>query len=172
MKFPSIRCHGNASAFPLYVFVLARLRARALLPRVNLQWRMSHQDASSSPMLDICVLKPHECDEHPCTAAAAFALLPVQACLVCRQCPHVSSFFLYFAFCKRCGELLDSGGAHPAGFPNRKGNAFSSGRSSGATPKSSVCIPAKHTSSCTRVSGAGESTGLPFQLPGPGQTLP
>ena len=117
-------------------------------------------------------LKPHECDEHPCTAAAAFALLPVQACLVCRQCPHVSSLFLYFAFCERCGELLDSGGAHPAGFPNRKGNAFSSGRSSGATPKSSVCIPAKHTSSCTRVSGAGESTRLPFQLPGPGQTLP
>ena len=89
MKFPSIRCHGNASAFPLYVFVLARLRARALLPRVNLQWHMSHQDASSSPMLDICVLNPHECDEHPCTAAAASALLPVQACLVCRQCPSV-----------------------------------------------------------------------------------
>ena len=54
--------------------------------------------------------------------------LPPMSALVC--------CCFYFAFCKRCGELLDSGGARPAGFPYRKGNAFGSGRSAEAMCRS------------------------------------
>ena len=71
-----------------------RHRIRARLTRVSppllfpLEWPYFFAIVPSwrtSNMLDICVLKLHECDEHLCTAAAAFALLPVQACLICRQ---------------------------------------------------------------------------------------
>ena len=45
-------------------------------------------------------------------------------------------FWLYLKFCKRSSELPDSGGAHPAGFPNHKGNPFAGVRSAEATFRS------------------------------------
>ena len=81
------------------------------------------------------VLKPHECDEHPCTAAAAFALLPVQACVVCRQCPHLFVVLFTLHLTSDAASCWTEAVHAPLRF-HRKGNTFGSGRSAEAMCRS------------------------------------